>query len=148
MIYTHAAAALMAGAVAFGVGWQAQGWRLGEQIASIKAAQSAALAGATAAARAQEQTRFKGVQDAQVTAAKNAQSARTAAAAARAESRSLRDDIAAAERLSSQSLAACNQHAAAVGRLLDQCAGDYQEMAGVCQGHANDVRLLLDAAPK
>ena len=33
---THIAAALVAGALAFGAGWQVQAWRYGEQIATIK----------------------------------------------------------------------------------------------------------------
>lgn len=36
-IYTHAGAALLAGALAFAGAWQVQAWRMGEQLASLKA---------------------------------------------------------------------------------------------------------------
>lgn len=118
------------------------------EIAKMKAAQQAALVVAVEEARTQEQARFKGVQDAQAAAAKQAQVSKRAADAARSESRSLRDDLDAAREAASQSLAACNQHSTTVGRLLDQCAGEYQGMAETAQGHANDVSLLLNAWPK
>ncbi len=118
------------------------------EIAKLRLAQSAALISAAEDARTQEQTRFKGVQDAQATASKAAQSARAAANAARAESRGLRDDLSAAHEAASQSLAACNQHSATVGRLFDQCGAAYTGMAETAQGHALDVRMLLDAWPE
>lgn len=118
------------------------------EIAKMKAAQQAALVVAVEEARTQEQARFKGVQDAQAAAAKQAQVSKRAADAARSESRSLRGDLSAAHEAASQSLAACNQHSATVDRLFDQCAGDYQGMAETAQGHADDVRLLLKAWPE
>ena len=36
-LYTHAGAALLAGALAFAGAWQVQAWRLGEQLAGLKA---------------------------------------------------------------------------------------------------------------
>ena len=36
-IYTHAGAALLAGALAFAGAWQVQAWRMGEQLAGVKA---------------------------------------------------------------------------------------------------------------
>ena len=36
-IYTHAGAALLAGALAFAGAWQIQAWRMGEQLAGLKA---------------------------------------------------------------------------------------------------------------
>ena len=36
-IYTHAGAALLAGALAFAGAWQIQAWRMGEQLAGVKA---------------------------------------------------------------------------------------------------------------
>ena len=99
-------------------------------------------------ARATESKRSRNVQEAQNAAAISAQSARATATAARAESRGLRDDLAAAHDAASQSLAACNQHSAAVDRLFDQCSGTYQELAETAQGHANDVRMLIQAWPE
>ena len=61
-LYTHAIAATVAGALAFGGAWQVQGWRYGKQIdamtvaaAQLEASQQAALAQATAKARDTEQ---------------------------------------------------------------------------------------------
>ena len=118
------------------------------EVAKLKAQYAAAQLADEREARNTVSRRSRNVQEAQNAAAKSAQSARAAASAARAESRSLRDDISAAHDAASQSLAACNQHSAAVGRLFDQCAGDYQGMAETAQGHAVDVRMLLDAWPK
>ena len=42
-LYTHAGAALLAGALAFAGAWQIQGWRLGAQIASLKTAHAETL---------------------------------------------------------------------------------------------------------
>lgn len=61
-LYTHAIAAAVAGALAFGGAWQVQGWRYGKQIdamtvaaAQLEARQHAALAAATVKARDTEQ---------------------------------------------------------------------------------------------
>ena len=52
MIYTHAAAAIIAASLAGWAGWSVQGWRLGEQIAALKTAQAEAVNTATREARA------------------------------------------------------------------------------------------------
>lgn len=36
-LYTYAATAIVAGALAFGAGWQVQEWRYGKQIAGVQA---------------------------------------------------------------------------------------------------------------
>ena len=54
-IYTHAGAAVLAGALAFAGAWQVQGWRMGAQVASLKAGHAKtlqAIADKTAKARA------------------------------------------------------------------------------------------------
>ena len=54
-IYTHAGAALLAGALAFAGAWQMQAWRMGEQLAGLKASHAQtmqAIADKTAQARA------------------------------------------------------------------------------------------------
>ena len=54
-IYTHAGAALLAGAIAGACAWYAQGWRMGEQLAGVKASHAEtmqAIADKTAKARA------------------------------------------------------------------------------------------------
>ena len=149
MIYTHAAAALIAGAMAFTAGWQVQSWRMGAQIATIRAEQADALAGAAAAARAQEQTRFATLQKAQDDATKRAQAARADARAARTELDRLRDALASARGgLPGESATACVQRADAAGDVLAQCAGAFTELAGQADRLNADRVMLLDAWPK
>ena len=148
MIWTHVVAAILAAVVAFAGGWKVQGWRLGEQITQIKAAQQEAVNAATREARAQESHRYQEIQNAQAKSAQRAADARRASDAARTAGDGLRDDIAAGLRASEESAAACHQHAAAVSRLLSQCEADYRGMATAAQVHAGDVMLLLEAWPK
>lgn len=148
MIYTHVAAAIIAGALAFWGGWATQGWRMGEQIAAMKTAQAEAVNVATREARATESRRYQEVHDAQVKSAQRAAQSRRAADTARNAGDGLRDDIAAGLRAIEESAAACRQHATTVSRLLDQCQQDYRGMATTAQGHAGDVMLLLEAWPK
>ena len=148
MIWTHTAAAILAGALAAAGTWKVQEWRYTGQIATIKAAQLEAVNTATREARAQESRRYQEIQNAQAKSAQRAADARRASDAARTAGDGLRDDIAAGLRASEESAAACHQHAASVSRLLSQCEADYRGMATAAQGHAGDVMLLLDAWPK
>lgn len=150
MIYTHAAAALLAGAIAFTAGWQVQGWRLGAQIATIRAEQADALAGATAAARAQEATRFSTVQKAQDDATKRAQTARADATAARAELERLRAVLAARPRspAGADTAAACAVRADARSVVLAECAGALTELAGQADRLNADRLMLMEAWPR
>ena len=149
MIYTHAAAALIAASLAGWAGWSVQGWRLGEQIAALKTAQAEAVNTATREARAQESARFKGVQDAQAAAQTRAQAARRDADAARTELDRLRNSVAAARGgVPGESAAACAQRADAAGDVLGQCAAAYSDLAAVADRHASDARTLIEAWPK
>ena len=148
MIWTHTAAAILAGVLAAVGTWKVQDWRYTGQINQIKAAQAEAVNTATREARAQESRRYQEIQNAQAKSAQRAADARRASDAARTAGDGLRDDIAAGLRASEESAAACHQHAASVSRLLSQCEADYRGMATAAQGHAGDVMLLLDAWPK
>ena len=149
MIYTHAAAIIIAAALAGWAGWQVQGWRLGEQIAALKSQQAEAVATATREARAQESARFTNVQEAQNAAQKRAQVARADADRARGELDRLRDTIrATAGGVPGESAAACTQRADAAGDVLGQCAAAYSELAAVADRHASDARTLIEAWPK
>ena len=53
-LYTYAATAIVAGALAFGAGWQTQEWRYGKQIADIQAQHATAALKQSEAARADE----------------------------------------------------------------------------------------------
>ena len=149
MIWTHVAAAILAAVVAFAGGWKVQGWRLGEQIAQIKAAQLEAVNTAAREARAQESKRFQGVQDAQAAAQTRAVAARRDADAARTELDRLRNSVAAARGgVPGESAAACAQRADAAGDVLGQCAAAYLDLAAIADRHASDARTLIEAWPK
>ena len=149
MIYTHAAAALIAASLAGWAGWSVQGWRLGEQIAALKTAQAEAVNTAMREARAQESKRFQGVQDAQAAAQTRAVAARRDADAARTELDRLRNSVAAARGgVPGESAAACAVRADAGGELLAQCAAAYSDLAAIADRHASDARTLIEAWPK
>ena len=149
MIYTHAAAAIIAASLAGWAGWSVQGWRLGEQIAALKTAQAEAVNTATREARAQESARFKGVQDAQAAAQTRAQVARRDADRARSELDRMRDTLSATRGgVPGESTAACTQRADAAADVLAQCGAAYQDLAAIADRHANDARTLIEAWPK
>ncbi len=149
MIWTHVAAAILAALIAFAGGWKVQGWRLGEQINQIKAAQLEAVSTAVREARAQESARFKGVQDAQAAAQTRAQVARRDADRARSELDRLRNDIRSASGgVPGESPGACTVRADAAGELLAQCAGAYQGLAEVADRLNADRLMLIEAWPK
>jgi hypothetical protein len=149
LIYTHAAAALIAASLAGWAGWSVQGWRLGEQIAALKTAQAEAVNTATREARATESRRFTNVQEAQNAAQKRAQTARLDADRARTELDRLRDELASTRGgVPGESTAACAVRADAGADVLAQCAAAYLSMAGIADRHANDARTLIEAWPK
>ena len=149
MIWTHVAAAILAALIAFTGGWKVQGWRLGEQITQIKAAQMEAVNAATREARATESRRFTNVQDAQNAATKRAQIARADADRARSELDRLRNDISATRGgVPGESPGACTVRADAAGELLAQCAGAYQGLAEVADRLNADRLMLREAWPK
>lgn len=149
MIWTHFAAAILAALIAFTGGWKVQGWRLGEQITQIKAAQLEAVNTATREARAQESARFKGVQDAQAAAQTRAQVARRDADRARSELDRMRDTINASRGgVPGESPGACAVRADAAADVLAQCGAAYQDLAAIADRHASDARTLIEAWPK
>ena len=147
------AAALAVGAA---LAWGAQGWRMGAQVQAGKTALETlrrehaesltrATAGALNATIAWQKVKDDAIDRAQQRAKAQAHSA----AAARTERDSLRNTIAAASlRLPDATPSACAEYAATVGGLLDQCSAAHQELARQCDGHASDVRLMLEAWPQ
>ena len=100
-------------------------------------------------ARETEQTnaqRQKEAQDAQV---KRNQTLQAALVDARRERDSLRDDLDSRGRaLPQDSGAACTEYATTLSGLLNQCAADFESMAGKAQGHANDLKLMVESWPR
>ena len=149
MSYTHAAAALIAAALAAAASWQVQAWRYGEQIASIRAEAAESTARAEKAAQMVRDTRQQEVTRATQNAARRAQIARADADNARAELDRLRDDLrASAVPASGDACTAADQRATTLAELFGQCAGAYTSLARTADGHSNDVKTLIDAWPK
>lgn len=109
---------------------------------------NAAVAAAVERARAVELERINKVQEAQNAAAKRAQAARRDADSARTELDRLRQHVASTAASAGDAPAASPDRAAAHGELLVQCSAAYQDLARVADGHANDVRTLIEAWPK
>jgi hypothetical protein len=148
-LYTHAAAALVAGALAFGAGWQVQAWRYGEQIATIKQQHTdAALSSARNALKLTEHYRENAdaaVKKAEARAAQNKRDADRL----RDELAGLRGDLAEVpDRIRNASREAVDQYAAAATVVFGECAARYSELAISATGHASDVQTLMDAWPK
>lgn len=145
---THIAAALVAGALAFGAGWQVQAWRYGEQIATIKQQHTdAALSSARNALKLTEHYRENAdaaVRKAEARAAQNKRDADRL----RTELDELRGDFAdMPDRIRNASREAVDQYAAAATVVFDHCARRYSGMAEAAAGHASDVQTLMDAWP-
>jgi hypothetical protein len=60
----------------------------------------------------------------------------------------LRDDLDVTARAAASTIDACNRHAATVSKLLIESATVNRELAQACDGHASDVRTLMEAWPK
>ena len=146
---THIAAALVAGALAFGAGWQVQAWRYGEQIAAIKQQHTdASLSSARNALKLTEHYRENAdaaIRKAEARAAQNKRDADSL----RAELDGLRGDLAdVPDRIRNASREAVDQYAAAATVVFGECAARYSELAISATGHASDVQTLMDAWPK
>ena len=149
MIYTHVLAAILAAALAGWGGWAVNGWRLGEQIATIKAAQIEAVNAATREARATESRRFKEVQDAQANATKRAQVARADSAAARTELDRLRDAIAARPVcLPGDTASASPERTDTAGLVLAECGQALTDLAATADRLHADRMMLLESWPR
>lgn len=149
MIYTHVAAAILGAVVAATGAWQTQNWRYGTEIAKLKQKHSDEVS-ANAAKALEDYTRMERTKNEAIKAANaRADANKAAAAGARAAADSLRSDLASVPaRIESATREAVNQYATTVSGLLDQCSARYTGMAEKAQGHASDVRTLMEAWPK
>lgn len=149
MIYTHIAAGIGGAVLAGALAWNVQGWRLGEQIQSLKHDHAQQVAAAEQAKSALEASLNKKLQDAQNAASKREQSIRASADRARNELDSLRDlTYSIRTNLPGYSLAAATQTADTAAELLGQCAEQYRAVAEAADRHAADAVMLLEAWPK
>lgn len=148
-LYTYAATAIVAGALAFGAGWQTQEWRYGKQIAGIQAQHATALARANQKALddtiKMQRTKDAAIQQAEQRAAKNA----AAAAAARRTADGLRDTLYQFRAsLPGLAPAAVIERADTAAELFGQCAGALTDVAAKADAHAGDALMLIEAWPK
>ena len=148
-LYTYAATAIVAGALAFGAGWQTQAWRYGKQIAGIQARHATALASANQKALddtiKMQRTKDDAIAKAEQRAAQNA----AAAGAARRTADGLRDTLYSFRAsLASAAPATVIERADTAAELFGQCAGALTDVAAKADAHAGDALMLIEAWPK
>lgn len=147
-LYTHAIAAAVAGALAFGAGWKVQAWRYDAQIAGIQSQHAQALSDANQKAL-DDTIKMQRTKDEAIKAAE--QRAKTQAANAavlRSERDGLRAQLATTTvQLPVASCTSVREYGATLTGLLDQCAGAFEAMAREASGHAADSRLMQEAWP-
>ena len=148
-LYTYAATAIVAGALAFGAGWQTQEWRYGKQIAGIQAQHSTALASANQKAL-DDTIKMQRTKDEAIKAAEQRAKTQAAAAAnARADADRLRAQLdGVPARLASATDSAVRDFANVASDVLGACIREYQGVAAEAEQHASNVRLLIEAWPK
>ena len=147
-LYTYAATAIVAGALAFGAGWQTQEWRYGKQIADTAAQHATALASANQKALddtiKMQRTKDEAIAKAEQRAAQNA----AAAGAARRTADGLRGtlyDFRAS--LPGASTAALIARADTAAELFGACVDEYRSVAESADRHAADAVMLFEAWP-
>lgn len=141
--------AAIAAALLFAAGWMTQGWRAEAKLFDVKRqfAESAAADRAQALERYQtlERTKDEAIAAHAAIVAQNAD----AAAAARRTADGLRRDLASVPaRIAAATDSTAREYAAAASVVLDQCTAEVADLARVADGHAADVRLMLQAWPK
>lgn len=141
MIYTHVAAAAVAGALAFGSAWRMQDWR-----ADAHEKDRIALAATQErAVHAVEQAGRDAVIAATNLARTREAKLRADAAGARKSLDGLRAATDGAVTAARASHDACVVAAATTSQLLNQCSGEHQELAEKADRHVSDIRTLMDA---
>ena len=138
------AASLIASAAGFALAWQLQSGNItqleldhaNERISIQRAARATIERTATAVIQAQNAAAGR------VAVIKRESDANRTAADG------LRDDLAITRGAAALSIDACNKHANTLAELLVEAVGVGGELAAACDGHASDVRTLMDSRPK
>ena len=147
-IYTYLATGTIAGALAFGAGWQIQSWKYGEKIEAMKLATSNEVIEALRRNKVLTETITAKYQEALNESRTREGILRRNVAVAVRESDGLREQASeAARRIAEAPPASIAEYATTVSGLFADCSRDYQEMAGKASGHATDVRTLVEAWP-
>ena len=160
MIYSHVIAAVLAAALSAAGTWKVadvvhQGdlRKYDAKIAGMEKQQQEDILTAVKDSAKVEKERYerniKQILDSEYKARAREVEQRRAAASARAESDSLRDNLAAIKSgIPGLTATAARQYTATLSGLLGDCTGRYTEMGATAQGHANDVRTLIERWPK
>ena len=148
-LYTYAATAIVAGALAFGAGWQTQELRYGKQIADMQVQHATALASANQKAL-DDTVKMQRTKDEAIKAAEQRAKTQAANAAnARADADRLRAQLdGVPARLASATDGAVRDFANVASDVLGACIREYQGVAAEAEQHASNVRLLIEAWPK
>lgn len=125
MVYTHVAAAIVAGAVGATGAWQVQKWRYGEKIADINAQQARLISEAEQSFRKKEQQLVTAKQQAEVRYVQEKRKAADAAVGAQSALDGLRDTLAQRDRdIASTDSTACAR--------VDGAARLERDLLGAC----------------
>ena len=135
-------------ALVFGAGWAANGWRLGQELAELKASHTQELAARDQAAFLVAQTISTNYQEALNDAIQEQTRLAGAAAVAQRNAGRLRDQLREADvRIATASATAVRDYAATANQLLGSCSDRYTELAAKADGHALDARACRAAWP-
>lgn len=139
---------LIAAAVAAAAAWFFQDARMDAAVAGVRLEQTNERLDAVSKARADERAVNKTYQEALNAARTREDVLRRDARAARAESDSLRAQLSdAARRIADAPPASVAEYAVTVGELLSVCSRERTFFAEKADGHASDVRTLIEAWP-
>jgi hypothetical protein len=137
-------ATVISAAAGFGLAWQLQA----HQITKLTLEATHERQAQHRAAHLVKERQTDAVIAAQNAGAVRAGALKRDAAAAHVAADWLRDDLTAIGSAAASSIDACNRHAATVSKLLVESASLNRELAQACDGHASDVRTLMEAWPK
>lgn len=136
-------------ALALAVGLAASHWKAYHAgMSSVRAEWNAATVKAEQEARVIEQQRAEAAQKAQNEHTKQLQIARRDADSARSDFERLRDTISAAPKASGDAACPADKRADTYRELFLESGQALSEMARACDGHAADVKMLLEAFPR
>ena len=144
MIYTHAAAALIAASIAATGAWQIQNWRFDAK-EKAHAEQKLVEVRQSAAAAIRQ---LDNVLLAQNAGAARAIRLRSDLDSSRSELDRLRNAVARTMPGAGSAPGACPNRADPARELLAACAAELVEMGGIADRHASDAKTLTDAWPK
>lgn len=137
IVVSSALSAILAG----GAAWQYQKHRYEAEKADLYLSAQSAL-------RAQEKRYAELVRKAEDQAKARIRATRVDADRARLVADGLRNDLNRAVTAASNTPTTCPSTAAALGELLADVEAEGRKLAETCDGHANDVRTLIEAWPK